>query len=410
MATRAEIARQVRAKYPDLPDENLKKAIDYFVKNPDAFKEFPKKGMLPTAAMTKLSGEVVSPGKIAAKAASAVAGAKAGGKAVSGLAKTVIPRKPDGKVDVKKTAKRAGLLGIAGAVVGAFGGDDGADAAAQQQAIADQANTDLMMGMAQYEAAGGDVNALLNTAAGQQLMKNPNFNIGAIMGSQDTVVGGAGVYTGKPQIVSSAPPSFAGGRPVEVKSDIISLTQWNKQFPMANPKALAEWKSKLVAAGVVSASAGFQELKSQWETWGKLSLEANRQGQKLTPYQLLDIQRGLWGGGADKGPSYSTQLIKSQNARELYKQYLEQRAGRIVDDAEADDFAKFVREKQLASPTKTEVKTVKGKKVTVTTPGYGEAEAAAEAEKRAMQDPLYKEFQTANVFGSALEKALGLRG
>jgi hypothetical protein len=48
--------------------------------------------------------------------------------------------------------------------------------------------------------------------------------------------------------------------------------------------------------------------------------------------------------------------------------------------------------------------------MTVTTPGYGEAEAAAEAEKRAMQDPLYKDFQTANVFGSALEKALGLRG
>ena len=366
--------------------------------------------MLPTAAMTKLSGEVITPGKVVAKAGAVVGAGVKGVKAVGRLAGTAIPKTPAGKVDIKKTAKRTGLLGLAGFAVGAFTGDDGTDAAAQQQAIADQANTDLMMGMAQYEAAGGDVNALLNTAAGQQLMKNPNFNIGAIMGSQDTLVGGAGVYIGKPQIVSSAPPSFAGGRPIEVKSDTISLTQWNKQFPMANPKALAEWKSKLVAAGVVSASAGFQELKSQWETWGKLSLEANRQGQKLTPYQLLDIQRGLWGGGEDKGPSYSTQLIKTQNAKELYKQYLEQRAGRIVDDAEASDFAKFVRERQLEKPTKTEVKTVKGKKMTVTTPGYGEAEAAAEAEKRAMQDPLYKDFQTANVFGSALEKALGLRG
>jgi hypothetical protein len=27
-----------------------------------------------------------------------------------------------------------------------------------------------------------------------------------------------------------------------------------------------------------------------------------------------------------------------------------------------------------------------------------------------MEDPLYAEFQTSNVFGSALEKALGLRG
>ena len=403
MATRAEIARQVRAKYPDLPDENLKKAVDYFAKNPDAFKEFPKKGMLPPAAMTKLSGEVLSPAK------AAVAGAKAGAKAVSGLAKTVIPRKPDGKVDIKKTAKRAGLLGIAGAAINAFTGDE-TDTAAQQQAIADQANTDLMMGMAQYEAAGGDINALMNTAAGQQLMKNPNFNIGAIMGSQDTVVGNAGVYTGKPQIVSSAPPSVVGGRPVEVKSDTISLTQWNKQFPMANPKALAEWKSKLVAAGVVSASAGFQELKTQWETWGKLSLDANRQGQKLTPYQLLDIQRGLWGAGTGNEPSYSTQLIKKANSRALLKQYMEQETGRIINDDEANEFANLIRQRQLEKPTKTEVKTVKGKKMTVTTPGFGEAEAAALAEKQAMQDPLYKEFQTANVFGSALEKALGLRG
>ncbi len=394
---------KIREKYPDIPDENLRKAVDYFQKNASAFKNFSKSGVLPAAAMTRLEGGVITPAK------AAVAGAKAGAKAVGGLAKTVIPKKPDGKIDIKNTAKRGGLLAVAGAVVNAFtGGDE--ESVAQQQALADQANTDMMLSLAQYETAGGDVNALLNTPAGQQLMKNPNFNIGAIYGSQDAVVGSAGVYTGTPVIVSSAPPQFAGGKPVEVKSDTISIAQWNKQFPTANPKALAEWKAKLVAAGVVSASAGLKELKDQWEAWGKMSLEANRNNQKLTPYQLLDIQRGLWGGGGDRGPSYSTQLIKTENARDLYKQYLEQRTGRIIDDAEANDFAKFVREKQLAAPTKTEVKTVKGKKVTVTTPGYGEAEAAAEAEKRAMQDPLYAEFQTSNVFGSALEKALGLRG
>lgn len=406
MATRAEIAREIRRKYPDLPNENLQKAVDFFVSKPDSFKSFKKEGVLPASAMTKLSGEVFSPGKAAV---AGVAAAAKGVKAVKGLAKTVIPRTPAGKVDVKKTAKRAGLLGIAGAIVGQLGGGE-EESAAQQQAVAEQANADMMLALAQYDTAGGDVNALLNTPAGQQLMKNKNFNIGAVYGAQDTVVGSAGVYTGKPVTISSMPPQFAGGKPVEVKSDTISLTQWNKQFPMANPTALAEWKAKLVAAGVVSANAGIQDLKSQWETWGKMSLEANRNGQKLTPYQLLDIQRGLWGGGADKGPSYSTQLIKKQNAMTLFKQGIEQLTGRIVDDAQAAEFAKFVQQKQLASPTKTEVKTVKGKKVTVTTPGFGEAEAAAAVEKRAMQDPLYAEFQTANVFGSALEKALGLRG
>jgi hypothetical protein len=403
MATRAEIAKRLRETYPDLPTEQFNIAVSLFAEDTKAYNEFKKTKMLPTEAMVKLQGGVVTPAK------AAVAGAIAGGKAVAGLAKTIIPKKPSGKVDLKKTAKRAGLLGIAGAAVGAFtGGDE--ESTANQQAIADQANTDLMLSMAQYEAAGGDVNALLNTPAGQQLMKNPNFNIGALYGAQDAVVGSAGVYTGKPTLISSAPPQFAGGKPVEVKTDTISIAQWNKQFPTANPKALAEWKSKLVAAGVVSANAGIQELKNQWEQWGKMSLEANRNGQKLTPYQLLDIQRGLWGGGGDKGPSYSTQLIKKTNSRELLKQYMEAETGRIISDAEANSFADLIRQKQLETPTKTEVKTVKGKKMTVTTPGFGEAEAASLAKKQAMQDPMYAEFQTSNVFGSALEKALGLRG
>ena len=407
MATRAEIAKRLREAYPDLPTEQFNIAVSLFAEDTKAYNEFKKTKMLPTEAMVRLEGGVVTAGKAAV--AGAIAGGKAGAKAVTGLAKTLVPKKPDGKVDVRKTVKR-GVLGAAGVgILGAFmGGDE--ESTANQQAIADQANTDLMLSMAQYEAAGGDVNALLNTPAGQQLMKNPNFNIGALYGAQDAVVGSAGVYTGKPTLISSAPPQFAGGKPVEVKADTISIAQWNKQFPMANPKALAEWKSKLVAAGVVSPSAGIQDLKNQWEQWGKMSLEANRNGQKLTPYDLLDIQRGLWGGGGDRGPSYSTQLIKKANSREILKQYMEADTGRIISDEEADEFANFIRQRQLAKPTKTEVKTVKGKKVTVTTPGFGEAEAASLAQKRAMEDPLYAEFQTSNVFGSALEKALGLRG
>lgn len=408
MATRAEIAKRLRETYPDLPTEQFNIAVSLFAEDTKAYNEFKKTKMLPTEAMVRLEGGVINAGKAAV--VGAIAGGKAGAKAVTGLAKTVIPKKPSGKIDLKKTAKRGGLLGLAGLALNTFTGGDG-ESTANQQAIADQANTDLMLSMAQYEAAGGDVNALLNTPAGQQLMKNPNFNIGAVYGSQDAVVGSAGVYTGKPVTISSMPPQFAGGKPVEVKADTISIAQWNKQFPMANPKALAEWKSKLVSAGVVSANAGIQELKSQWETWGKMSLEAGRNGQKLTPYDLLNIQRGLWGGGGgDKGPSYSTQLIKKTNSRELLKQYMEQETGRIISDAEANSFADLIRQKQLETPTKTEVKTVKGKKMTVTTPGFGEAEAAALAKKQAMQDPMYAEFQTSNVFGSALEKALGLRG
>ena len=79
--------------------------------------------------------------------------------------------------------------------------------------------------MAQYEAAGGDVNALLGTAAGQQLMKNPNFNIGAVYGAGDTVVGSAGVYTGTPTTISSTPPQFAGGKPVELEGGEVIINR-----------------------------------------------------------------------------------------------------------------------------------------------------------------------------------------
>jgi hypothetical protein len=102
--------------------------------------------------------------------------------------------------------------------------------------------------------------------------------------------------------------------------------------------------------------------------------------------------------------------MKEENSKALFKQGIEALTGRIVDDAQAEEFAKLVTKKQLKTPTKTETKTVGGKRVSVTTPGFGESEAAALVKKRAQEDPMFAEFQTANVFGSALEKALGVRG
>ncbi len=380
----------IRENYPDIPDDSLNKAVTYFQNNADAFKQYKKSGALPAGAMTRLEGAVVSPAKI---------GAKAGASAVKGLVKTLKPKSKKGAL------KGAAALGAVGLGINMFEGGEDIPATTESQA-----NTDMMNALAIASASGVDINALAGTAMGQQILgTNPQFDIGSFTNSANITPLTGGVYTGINQLVSSRPPDFAGGRPVETKSETISLNQWKNQFPISDPKALADWKAKLVAAGVVSASAGLKELKDQWEAWGEYSQESMRQGQKLSPYQLLDIQRGLWGGGADKGPSYSTQLIKKANSRDLLKQYLEAGSGRVIDDAEADEFAELIRKKQLAKPTKTEVKKVGGKKVVVTTPGFGEAEAADIAEKRAMQDPLYAEFQTANVFGTALEKALGVR-
>ena len=192
----------------------------------------------------------------------------------------------------------------------------------------------------------------------------------------------------------------------------MSLTDWKNQFPIADPKALANWKATLISSGVVSASAGLAELKQQWEAWGQASQDVSRTGKKLTPYQLLEIQRGLWGGGETNKyeTSYQVNLLKGENVKSVFKAAREQEAGAIVGDEQAAAFAETVKAKQLAKPTKTEYKKIKGKMVPVTTQGYGEAEATAEALALAKKDPLYAEFQTANVFGSALEKALGVRG
>jgi len=63
MATRAEIAMSIRAKYPDIPDDSLNKAVTYFQNNANAFKQFKKSGALPAGAMTRLEGGVISPAK-----------------------------------------------------------------------------------------------------------------------------------------------------------------------------------------------------------------------------------------------------------------------------------------------------------------------------------------------------------
>lgn len=395
MATRTEIAMRIRELAPDIPDDKLKIAVDYFVANPEEYD--PKKLRLPFEAMTQVEAGITGTGK------AAVAAVVGGAKAIGKLAKTAVPRTAEGKVSKKKLAKRAAGLGLAGTAITAFsGGEDTVPDDANAQAIADQ---NLLMTVAQYQAQGGDVNSLVNTPAGQQLFAQGNIDLKALGLSGSKLPMVAGVYTGETVQTGLGPK----GRP-KYGLKTLSIADWKAQFPIGDPQKLQEWKSRLVNSGVVTADAGLGELQKQWEAWGQASMDMGRQGKNLTPYQLLDIQRGLWGGGGGGGPSYSVNLMKKENAVTLFKQAMEAYTGRIVTDEEAASFAKSVESKQLAAPTKTETKTVKGKKVTVTTPGFGEAEAAKLAEKQAMKDPLYSQYQDANVFGTALEKALGIRG
>ncbi len=348
---------------------------------------------------------LVGPGKFLKGFKLAGTAAKSGGSAVTKLASTLIPRTATGKVAKGKVAKRAALLGAAGWAINTFGGDEGTetDATIPEQ-VADQ---NLLMALGQYQMQGGDVNALANTPAGQQLFQQGGLDP-ALLGVSGNMPMLSGVYTGK-----STPGVKLGPKGVKIpytKYETISLNDWKNQFPIGDPIKLQEWKTQLVNAGVVEASAGLGELQKQWEAWGDFSQQMYRQGKKLSPTDLLNIQRGLWGGGGGGGPSYSVNLMKKENAVALFKQAMEAYTGRIVSDEEAASFAKSVEAKQLATPTKTETKMVKGKKVTVTSQGFGEAEAAKLAQQQAKKDPMFEEFQTAEVFGSALEKALGVRG
>lgn len=406
MASKTEIRMAIRERFPDIADNELETAVDYFVENPEQFN--PRDIVLPIST-TVLEGGAASTAKGAALAAGKVAKSVFARKTAAKKAEEAVAKTSKG--GVKRFAKGAakGSLLATGAYAGfqlvdkLLGNDEGVS---QEELIAQQASQDLVATMVNAEAQGVDMEGLFDTPYAKQLLGQTGIDPKILAGSG--LVSTGGVYIG--EVPEYKGPTTVRGIPVPAKTGVISTKEWANQFPIADPKKLAEWKNTLVRSGVVDASAGVGELQKQWNAWGELSQQMNRAGNKLSPYQLLEIQRGLWGGGGGGGPSYSTQLIKKENAMTMFKQGIENLTGRVIDDAEAEDFANLVRKRQLKKPTKTSQKMVGGKKVTVTEPGFGEAEAAALVQKRAQQDPMFAEFQTANVFGSALEKALGVRG
>jgi hypothetical protein len=80
-----------------------------------------------------------------------------------------------------------------------------------------------------------------------------------------------------------------------------------------------------------------------------------------------------------------------------------------IDDQMWKDILKIVRKKEAKNPTKTVITQTGNKAVRKTTPGYGQTDVMADVEAYAKQDPRYSDFQTADVFGNALTKALGLK-
>lgn len=395
----------IKEKYPNYREtfsqgelKNLLSDLD----DPEKLSLFREQGVTEILGGAAMAGI----GAAAVKGAQAVKGvvkAASAKKAASKGAETGLTKTQKITKGVKKYGKRGALLAGAVGAYNFFTSDNEEQTQTQEEANQAQADLNLQLTFAQMQESGIDVESLMSNPIGQQILKNPNFNAQAIFGTNMLPsLGNMGVYVGGETQVRRRKPTAAD-------SGIITVADWKNQFPVGDPTKLAAWKKTLVDSGVVTADAGLKDLKSQWDFWGEESMKFVRAGQKLSPYDLLNIQRGLWGGGTG-GPSYQVQLMKEENSKALFKQGIEAYTGRIVDDTQAEEFAKLITKKQLKAPTKTETKSVGGKRVTVTTPGFGEAEAAALVKKRAQEDPLFAEMQTNNVFGSALEKALGVRG
>jgi hypothetical protein len=320
------------------------------------------------------------------------------------------------KTVAKMSKKKKAVIGAAvlyggskaaGSIADRMGGnknETGTDA--QTQAEMEMANA-----VAAANAAGVDVNQIINTPAGSQLNLNAG-NLPALMAKFGQESGGlvgignVGVYTGN-RLDKTGPKGIVYKG---LKPEIVSLPQWNKQFP-SDLKGLAEAKQKFVDAGIIDPTAGIDKVKAAWEAYGKMSLEYSRAGNTLSPWDILGMQKSLSGsGGSQTTTTIDVSPIAEADVRTIAKRGLAQSLGLAsVDDKTYKDILAIVRKKEATRPTKT-VRTTTGNTTRVkTTPGYGQSDVLADVEEYAKKDPRYSEFQTANVFGQGLVQALGLK-
>jgi hypothetical protein len=318
------------------------------------------------------------------------------------------------KMSLKKKAA-IGAVGLyagsqaAGAIGNAMGGKkDEADTSGMTQAELDMANA-----VAAANAAGLDVNSLIASPAGTQLNLNAN-NLPAFMAKfgQSTAgfvgIGNVGIFTGV-EIDKEIPRRKFGGTLTVPTKELVQLPDWNKRFPV-DAAGLASTKQKFVDAGVLAPTDGIDKIKAAWEAYGKMSLEYSRAGHNVSPWELLALQKGLSGSGSQTTTTIDVSPIAETDIKNTAKRQLAVSLGLAnIDDAMYKDIVSIVRKNEAKRPTKT-VRTTTGNTTKVkTTPGYGTSDVLADVEEYAKKDPRYAEFQTADVFGNAMIKALGLK-
>jgi hypothetical protein len=311
----------------------------------------------------------------------------------------------------KKAAIGAGVL-VTGQAASSLMGGGNTEIDPNASASQLQAQDSFAQALANADATGVDVTQFLQGDTAKQLGLGAN-NIGNFMAARGYVnplqgLNGIGVFTGKETPFEVKRRKY-GGTISGTKSEIVGLADWNKSFPV-DLAGVAAAKQKFVDAGVLSPTADLTQVKTAWNQYGQLSLDYSRAGNKVSPWQLLDIQKGLTGSGTQTTVTIDDSQMAKADITTLLKRQLSQSLGLAnIDDETINKFIKDVRKKEAKNPTKT-VRTTTGSTTRVkTTPGYSQSDVLADAEAYAKQDPRYAEFQTADVFGNALVKALGLK-
>jgi hypothetical protein len=313
----------------------------------------------------------------------------------------------------KKIITKKRVAGVAGlsAAVGTYNMIESGNTAIDPNASAAelQAQDSFAQAIANADAQGVDVTQFLQGTTAKQLGLGAN-NIGDFMSARGFVnpltgLNGIGIFTGEEtkEIKLKRSGKLIGGK------TIVSLSDWNKSFPV-DAAGITAAKQKFVTAGVLDPTADLTQVKAAWDKYGQLSLDYSRAGNTVSPWQLLDIQKGLTGSGSQTTVTIDDSPMAKADITTILKRQLSASLGLAnIDDETINKFIKDVRKKEAKSPTKS-VRTTTGNTTRVkTTQGYSQADVLADAEAYAKQDPRYAEFQTADVFGNALVKALGLK-
>jgi len=424
LTDKEKIALLKRA-FPGISDKTLKDAVPQIKDKAtiDYLKE--NNGALPESVLSRIfTGTDYIAGPMAEfQVMEAGMGGAAIAKALTGFAKSFFAKKTAtkaaeeaAKAGKKKIITKKRVAGVAGlsAAVGTYNmieSGKGTEIDPNASAAEIAAQDSFAQAIANADAQGVDVTQFLSGTTAQQLGIGAN-NISDFMSARGYVnpltgLNGIGIFTGK---VTEGTKLGPKGRSYPTsKSEIVSLSEWNKSFPV-DAAGIGAAKQKFVTAGVLDPTADLTQVKAAWDKYGQLSLDYSRAGNKVSPWQLLDIQKGLTGSGSQTTTTIDDSPMAKADITTILKRQLGASLGLAnIDDETINKFIKDVRKKEAKRPTKS-VRTTTGNTTRVKTiPGYGQSDVLADAEAYAKQDPRYAEFQTADVFGNALVKALGLK-